>query len=432
VHAAPDRDPQADELAAKIAEIRERVRSMHPSGAAGGVALPELLPILHAHDAALAKVASIGTVNPRPPGALNGAIQLVKRAAARLLRWHVRDQVEFNRAALAAVEAALEALNENNRALAELAGKLEMLSSARAALELRLASTENEILRAIAEQKLAVDFRMGQVSEEIQRRMWADLAALRTDFESVRADYERLIHTELRMIRQRASLPSAPAAAGQHTPVPIPALDSAWFAERFRGTEEYVREKQRFYVPYFQNCRAVLDLGCGRGEFLELMKEAGVPARGVELSAELVARCRAKELDVQTAELLAHLAGLPDESLDGIFAAHVVEHLPPERLPGAIRDATAKLRKGGVLAVETPDPRCLAVLATHFYLDPTHTRPVPPALLSFYMEEAGLGQIEIHMLSPAIERVPSLASLPEDFRNQFFDGLDYAMIARKL
>jgi len=97
-----------------------------------------------------------------------------------------------------------------------------------------------------------------------------------------------------------------------------------------------------------------------------------------------------------------------------------------------VRLAGAKLGRNGVLAVETPNPACLAILATHFYLDPTHTRPVPHQLLSFYMEESGFGLIEVHPLSPAAESMPALSTLPEEFRAAFFGGLDYAVVARKL
>ena len=84
----------------------------------------------------------------------------------------------------------------------------------------------------------------------------------------------------------------------------------------------------------------------------------------------------------------------------------------------------------GVIAIETPNPECLAIFATHFYLDPTHTRPVPHPLLAFYLEEFGVGNIEVRKLSPAVETMPSLTSLPEEFREAFFGGLDYAVTAR--
>ena len=102
------------------------------------------------------------------------------------------------------------------------------------------------------------------------------------------------------------------------------------------------------------------------------------------------------------------------------------------RLGEMIRLCASRLRRGGVLAIETPNPECLAIFATHFYLDPTHTRPVPHPLLSFYMEEAGLGAIEVHPLSPAVETVPELMELPKKLRNRLFGGLDYAIIGRRL
>jgi 2-polyprenyl-3-methyl-5-hydroxy-6-metoxy-1,4-benzoquinol methylase len=212
----------------------------------------------------------------------------------------------------------------------------------------------------------------------------------------------------------------------------MPAIDFARFAERFRGSEETIRERMRFYLPWFQGRESVLDIGCGRGEFLELLREAGIPARGIDLDPESAARCLEKRLAAETADLFPYLAALADGALDGIFCAQVVEHLAPERLPEFIRLAGAKLRRGGVLAIETPDPRCLAIFATHFYLDPTHVRPVPHPLLDFYMEEYGFHKIEVHRLAPASESMPSLASLPQEFREQFFGGLDYAIIGRKV
>ncbi len=110
----------------------------------------------------------------------------------------------------------------------------------------------------------------------------------------------------------------------------------------------------------------------------------------------------------------------------------MVEHLPPERLPEMIRLAASRLERDGAIAIETPNPECLAIFATHFYLDPTHQRPVPHPLLAFYLEEFGVGNIEVRRLSPAVESMPSLRSLPEDFREAFFGGLDYAITGRKL
>ncbi len=186
------------------------------------------------------------------------------------------------------------------------------------------------------------------------------------------------------------------------------------------------------YGARFQGAVNVLDIGCGRGEMLEVLRETGVDAHGIDLSNEAVAMCRAKGLAAEQADLFEYLDRQPDRSLGGIVCSQVVEHLAPERVPLLIRLAQAKMRPGALLAIETPNPECLAIFATHFYLDPTHTLPLPPPLLAFYLEETGFGRIEIERLYPAIDTMPSLASLPEDFRKDFFGSLDYAIFGVRL
>ena len=269
---------------------------------------------------------------------------------------------------------------------------------------------------------------------EIQKRLWLE--------------FERTIHAELRIIRQRSQIVAAglagagqlvraqpdpqPLAAGTSLePAPL-AIDLGRFALCFRGSEEYVKAGQRLYVPSFEGCQSVLDIGCGRGEFLEIMRDANIPAVGIDLSQESVAICRLKGLEAETADLFTYVAGLAEESLDGIFCAQVVEHLPPERLPEMIQLCASRLTRNGVMVIETPNPECLAIFATHFYLDPTHSRPVPHPLLAFYLEEFGVSVVEVRKLAPAVESMPSLASLPEAFRDAFFGGLDYAIIGKKL
>lgn len=452
---------ESAELIAILREVRERVRARNPETAAGtGIPLPDLLPLVHARDAALGKVAAIGSVNPRRGGLINSVVQGWKALVARVLDWHVREQVEFNRRIVACMDSAIEALTETNRALSELGGRIEVAEELkdirnhwaewRAEWERKLQQNEVQFLRSVADlqghfqhrvnvldsnyremvrlQHTAFTAEVDQKTAEIQKRMWADL-------ERIRLEYERLIYSELRTIRQRAAI-QQPAAEARASAQPAPSqelpFDYGRFAERFRGTEEYVKASQQFYRPYFEGRRNVLDIGCGRGEFLELAREIGVPARGVDLSDESVAICRAKGLDAEKTDLFEYLAGLPEASLDGIFCSQVVEHIPTERLPEMIRLAASRLQRGGVIAIETPNPECLAIFATHFYLDPTHQRPVPYPLLAFYLEEFGVGNIEVRRLSPAVETMPSLASLPEDFREAFFGGLDYAITGTKL
>ena len=458
---------ESAELIAILHEVRDRVRARHPESTAGtpGIPLTDVTPLLHARDAALGKVAAIGTVNPRPGGVVNSLVQAWKKFVARVLDWHVREQVEFNRKLMVCVDAAIEAFNDNNRAMAALGLRLQQAIELGEELkdirnhwtdwhvewERKLSANEVQFLRSVADLQAGFthratlmegnfrDLMRAQHAEfttqldrnglDVQKRLWADL-------ERIRLEYERLIHSELRTVRQRAQIAASTAAAA---PSPEAAarsvaeeFDYGRFAERFRGSEDYVKAGQQLYLPYFAGCRNVLDIGCGRGEFLEMMRDAQVPARGIDLGEESVAACRHKGLEAEAADLYVYLPNLPEASLDGIFCSQVVEHLPPERLPEMIKLCSSRLTRNGLIAIETPNPECLAIFATHFYLDPTHHRPVPHPLLAFYLEEFGFGNIEVKRLAPAVDSMPSLASLPPDFREAFFGSLDYAILARKL
>jgi O-antigen chain-terminating methyltransferase len=503
---------ESAELIAILREVRERVRGQRPEG----IPVADLMGLVHARDSALGKVAAIGTVNPRGGGLGNSVVQAWKRLVARVLDWHVREQVEFNRQVLACVDAAIEALNEDNRVLVEMGNRIaaaqENLRAAQESLGQDIQAAQESLGRDIqaAQDRLGRDIQAARegLSQEIQmvqeslgpemadmRKHWAEwragwehklaqneiqflrsVADLQGAFqhratlmdmsfrETVRGqhadftgalersaveiqkrlwlEFERTIHAELRLIRQRSQIVAAggegagcPATHGQVArPVqePAPAIDWARFAVCFRGSEEYVKAGQRQYVANFEGCQNVLDIGCGRGEFLEIMREANIPAVGIDLSEESVATCRLKGLEAETADLFTYLAGLPEESLDGIFCAQVVEHLPPERLPEMIQLCAGRLGRNGVMVLETPNPECLAIFATHFYLDPTHARPIPHKLLAFYLEESGVGVMEVRKLAPAVESMPSLGLLPEAFREAFFGGLDYAIIGKKL
>jgi len=429
--------------------------------------------MVHARDAAMGKVAAIGSVNPRPGGIVNTLVQSWKKLLARVLDWHVREQVEFNRKIVDCIDSTIEAMTEQNRAMVELGAQLSVRTAElgtrlheeeklgnelkdirnhwaewRFEWERKLQQNEMQFLRSVADMTGAFQHRVNMMDAshrdavraqhadfegaldrsmiDVQKRMWADM-------ERIRLEYERLIYSELRTIRQRTAITaSPPEVAVPATPHADLGFDYGRFAERFRGSEEYVKAGQKFYLAHFAGRQNVLDIGCGRGEFLEMMKDAGVPARGIDLSEESIALCRHKGLNAEVADLYQYLTEMPEGSLDGIFCSQVVEHLPPERLPEMIKLAVSRLSRNGVIAIETPNPECLAIFATHFYLDPTHTRPVPHPLLAFYLEEFGVGNIEVRRMAPAVESMASLKSLPEDFRDAFFGSLDYAILGRKL
>lgn len=203
---------------------------------------------------------------------------------------------------------------------------------------------------------------------------------------------------------------------------------------RYRGTEEDIRGRIATYLPYLAAGGPALDLGCGRGEALALLREHGIAARGVDGSARMVAMCRERDLDAVQGDLFAALAAAPPGSLGAVLSFHVVEHLQIGALDRLVRLAWGALRPGGTLILETPSPLSLVVGARNFWLDPTHARPVHPESLRLSYELAGFDPVERLDLRPfpPAERLPEieLSRLPPEQRvladavNRLRDHLD--------
>jgi SAM-dependent methyltransferase len=160
------------------------------------------------------------------------------------------------------------------------------------------------------------------------------------------------------------------------------------FEDIFRGSEEFIRERQRVYLQSIGGREPVLDVGCGRGEFLDLLREAGIEARGVDIDEGMVEHCRQKGHDVELAEANEYLEGQPDDSLGAIFAAQVIEHMPYEALVRFFELAVAKLAPGGVFIAETVNPHSIPALKA-FWVDPTHRNPIFPEVAAALARLAG-------------------------------------------
>ncbi|MDX1631111.1 MAG: class I SAM-dependent methyltransferase, partial [Thermoanaerobaculia bacterium] len=226
-------------------------------------------------------------------------------------------------------------------------------------------------------------------------------------------------------------------------------LDYVGFEDRYRGTEQEIRERLRRHLPELVGREPVLDLGCGRGELLSLLRDEGVEARGVDGSREMVERCRERGLEAEHGDLFDLLGRLEAESLGAVVSIHVIEHLPPEEVERLVRLAHRVLRPGGVLLLETPNPRSVVVGASRFWIDPTHRRPVHPDTLRWMAGSAGFDEVEIRELHrfPEKERIPELGleEIPSELhelvdrldrqRDRIEDLLhghqDYALVARK-
>jgi len=181
------------------------------------------------------------------------------------------------------------------------------------------------------------------------------------------------------------------------------------FEDRYRGSTALVQERLAVYEP-LARCAGgpVLDLGCGRGEWLGLLRDWGIPARGVDLEPAMVAACQEQGLAVTAEDAVSAVRACPDGSLSLISALHLVEHLPFEALDALVRECLRALRPGGFLLMETPNAENLLVGAHEFYTDPTHQRPIPANLLRFLSEHHGFQRVDVlrlHALLDETQRI---------------------------
>jgi SAM-dependent methyltransferase len=172
------------------------------------------------------------------------------------------------------------------------------------------------------------------------------------------------------------------------------------FEDAFRGADSVIEERLRAYVPVFAGRSAVLDIGCGRGEMLAALMDAGIGARGIDLNAEMVAVARQRGLDATAADALGYLSALADESLGGIIAAQVIEHLEPSYLMRLLDAAAQKLQPGAPLVLETINPACWLAFFSSYIRDFTHVRPVHPETLQYLLRASGFSRVEIRYSAP--------------------------------
>jgi 2-polyprenyl-3-methyl-5-hydroxy-6-metoxy-1,4-benzoquinol methylase len=219
------------------------------------------------------------------------------------------------------------------------------------------------------------------------------------------------------------------------------------FEDRFRGTEDLISRRVQDYLPLFASCSNVLDVGCGRGELLELLKTQGVAARGIDTNAAMVTRCRERGLDVEQADAIGYLERQPDGSLGGLTAIQVVEHLQPADLLRFLRLAYDKLRPGAPIVLETINAACWAAFFDAYIRDLTHARPMHPGTLEYYVRACGFSNVDVQFREPVDERDrlqhiasgdPALASIvatvngnADRLNARLFSYRDYAVVARR-
>lgn len=264
---------------------------------------------------------------------------------------------------------------------------------------------------------------------ESARTASAELAAAR---QAVGEDLER-ITDRLEVVAPR--FPALPGLGSADT--------AAWFhaaiEAQFRGPYEEIRERMRVYLPYLEALPAgvralpLLDVGCGRGEWLELATGAGMKAIGVDENAVSVERCVARGLDAVRGDALEYLRRQADASHSVVSAFHVVEHLDPAVMMTLLVDARRVLAEGGLLLLETPNPENLRVAGYSFRFDPTHRHPIPAPLLRACVEFAKYEIVDTLALQPdhVVAEVAAREHWPPTLAELLAGARDSALIARK-
>jgi O-antigen chain-terminating methyltransferase len=297
--------------------------------------------------------------------------------------------------------------------------------------------------------------RHGEQLETRARRVEAGFGTLQATHEELRTSLgvlqqaARTLKHEVARLAE-AGAPAAPTAtSGAAASASSDGLDSytyVGFENEFRGDPEVIRARQADYVPVFSGASDVLDVGCGRGEFLSLLAAAGIPARGIDLNPSMVQVCRERGLRADTADALAFLRAQPDSSLGGLFAAQVVEHLEPMYLTALLSTAFDKLRPGAPLVLETINPACWFAFFESYLRDITHVRALHPETLKFLVVASGFQRVEVSYRAPypdqdklqPVPQTPALAASintlnanVEKLNRLLFTWLDYAVIGHR-
>jgi len=305
-------------------------------------------------------------------------------------------------------------------------------------------------INPIVEQQNAYNAAATATLESLLREMEQQRGERQAALEKLDAVWLRLRHLE-RQVQQPVPGPAAAAQSNAGLPATGAGLPLDYFGLEwaYRGPR-MLQARQRGYLKYFEGQHNVLDIGCGRGEFVELLQQSDISARGIDLDPASVAYAQERGLPVELAEGVSYLEKLPSQSLGGVFASQVVEHLHPTRLVRMLELAQDRLAPGAPIVLETINPACVWALSNWFVMDPTHVWPVHAETLKFLLQSSGFQAIEVDYLNPvpaeqALQIIPDQAALkgldPEatlllnnniNRLNGFLFGYqDYAVIAHR-
>ncbi|MDQ1439325.1 MAG: hypothetical protein QOK43_2954 [Acidimicrobiaceae bacterium] len=358
----------------------------------------------------------------------------LKQAVIRIARLYTVEQATFNQAVLSALLELNVGLNEVR---ADLDRRLGSSQAALASTDLTLEQTRSAVDRL--EERL-LDLRNLLAASNEHR------AADRTDLLNLRSRVDMLLEEA----RRRLPEPLDPGQLKTFADQLNGKLDPLYkqLEDRFRGSREEIIELQRAYVGDVADLKGgaapVVDIGCGRGEWLEVLKDNGIPAYGVDINATFAEQNQARGLDVRVGDAIDHLESVPEGSVGAVTGFHVAEHLEFPVLVRLIDAARRVLRPGGVLIFETPNPTNVIVGSASFYMDPTHRNPLHPQFMEFLLGARGFADVEVRYLHPSDEQAfvlpvakeataehDAMSRIVEHLNWAFFGPLDYAVIGRR-
>lgn len=338
---------------------------------------------------------------------------------------------------------------ELNQANALFLHQHEELAASHVELESRLIETRKHIDQSKLDlseqsqhlsQSLQQLERLGQEQQQLSRQLVDQLQPLVLRQKKAEAELrmqERRLTVLLEEVGRSAAKSSDAALTDVAANEELHLLDALYasFEDQFRGPRDEVRRRLEVYVPILKEAQIssdVLDLGSGRGEWLQLLASEGVEACGVDCNRILIEGCRGLGLNVIEQDALVHLRSLPPESLNAVTTFHMVEHLSFETLIKLLDEIGRTLRPGGMLIVETPNPENFMVGSYSFYADPTHRNPIPSQTLKFLLESRGFTDATVMKLRPWDEaKIDGDTEIVKRFNEYFYGAPDYGIVARK-
>jgi O-antigen chain-terminating methyltransferase len=336
-----------------------------------------------------------------------------RRLVRKYLRWYINppleQQKEFNASATRSINSITRILYNYNGKLRDTNSKLEEMSRKNAEYEREIQGLEEK----------------ARDNKENINRYIAELEVIKKDYARISRQHADMQDLILKT-RECTDGPAEGKTTDDMSSIIRSNLNYFEFEGKFRGDRASVKDAQKIYVDYFKGRQKVLDIGCGRGEFLELLAENDIGATGIDIDAAMVEFCRQKGLPVINGDIFEHLDSVDDGSLDGIFSSQVIEHLNTASLLKLISLARLKLKPSGVIVLETINPACLIALANSFYMDLTHVRPVHPLTLQYILEADGYRNVNLLYSCPAKDYlVPHLRlDAEKDNINEFNESID--------